>query len=284
MKDHASQFVPDAKEGAEGSLAARSVRLTPQQMRRICDCLCNDLDHADVIYARSNRLVIRYRRDTDTSVVAKFWARPDWRGAVRRSLQLDPSAHEWRNLRRFERAGVRVPKPLGICRVPRNPGHYTEALFLEDLGATTSATEHVKSLIRQGLEDELRSFEDKLIDMMGTLIGARLVDIDHGLINTVVVASGQPVRVDVELARRMWSKRVLRGAYGRMMGHLVATYTFAVQPDTQRATDFAQRLARRLAAPTQVLRLAGTYVLAMMDNQRVIWGIDTSIQLPPEWR
>jgi hypothetical protein len=153
-------------------------------------------------------------------------------------------------------------------------------LFLEDLGKTISATEFVKHLIRDTHEDRVREFEVQLIKMTCAMVGAGIVDPDHGLINTVVPESGEPVRLDLEMARGSWHSALRRQAYGRMIGHLVSTYAFAVQPDTSRATAFALRLAERLRPAPRVLRDAARYVNAMMDEQLRSANIDTRLDLP----
>ena len=262
-----------------GAAMPRS-ELTGEQMRQVLAHVCDDFEHANIIYQRDNRTVIRAMAAPQTSIIVKLWARPDWRGTLRRLFKMSPADYEWHNLQRFARAGIRVPKPLGFCRVRRHQHNFTDALFLEDLGETTSATEHVKLLIRAMEEKRLRMLEDELIEMTDRMVAAGIVDVDHGLINTVVPHSGEPIRLDLEMARTLWMPSLYWRAYGRMIGHLVSTYAFAVQPNTSRTTDFAQRLQQRLRPSKRTLSWAKKYVGAMMNEQRRVWNIDTRVRLP----
>jgi hypothetical protein len=59
----------------------------------------------------------------------------------------------------------------------------------------------LKQLIQTGQEQQVLRFENVMIEMTEQILAARMIDVDHGLVNIVVQTSGRPVRLDFELAR-----------------------------------------------------------------------------------
>jgi hypothetical protein len=68
--------------------------------------------------------------------------------------------------------------------------------------------------------------------------------------------------------------------YAEMLGRMIAMHAFAVQPDVDRMTRFAERLRTRLKPPTSVFRQAGIHARGMMQRQLQETGIDTRLVLP----
>lgn len=169
--------------------------------------------------------------------------------------------------------------PLGYFRVEPSIAGYTDVLFMEDMGDCESATEHLKRLIRAAAERQVLDFENPLIELTAQIVEAGMPDVDHGMLNIVVQSSGKPVKLDVELARKMVWPRLFPGMYGRMLGRLIGLHAFAVQPDVDRTARFAKRLCARLKPPASVLRRAGTCAREMMKKQRHSIGIDTQLDL-----
>ena len=111
------------------------------------------------------------------------------------------------------------------------------------------------------------------------MVRAGLVDTDHRLPNFVTLPSGWPVRLDFELARRHRIPALTRRAYGIMLGTLVGSHAFAVQPDGARTRAFAARLLQHLRPPARAWRVARERVAAMLARQRREAGIDTCVIL-----
>jgi hypothetical protein len=65
--------------------------------------------------------------------------------------------------------------------------------------------------------------------------------------------------------------------YGRMLGRLMGSYTFAVQPDDQRVRRFAQQLASQLGPPRRAMRVAQRYLDAMLAEQKARKNIDMNV-------
>ena len=239
---------------------------------------------AGVLYRTSERMLVRYRSSHGgASVMMKMWARPGWRGVLRRLTGSSNCQREYAALVTVHRAGVRVPRPIGWCRLWNDPGGFTEALFMEDLGRCSSSTEYLKEIIRQGREDLVREFDENVIHMTKVILAAGILDPDHGLVNIVLTADGHLARLDMELARKVLGpmRTVRYRLWGEMIGRLIATYTFAVQPDSGRAVRFAHALDEHLSLSASVRRAAARFVHRMMRHQRKTTGIDTTVAL--EW-
>jgi hypothetical protein len=231
----------------------------------------------EVLKRGKNRTIFRWRDDNGDSVVAKFWKRPDLKGRVRRCLGIDSASHEWRSLIRLDRAGLRVPRPLGRCRLPPNHQAFTEAVIMEDVGDCGDAMNYIKSLISGGDEEKIESVEQQLIEMTTAILAAGMIDTDHGLFNVLARSDGELIRMDLEMARWVGVPQIFEGMYGRMLGRLLGTYTFTVQPDDQRVRRFAQRLVSQLGPPRRAMQVAQRYLDALLAEQKARKNIDMQV-------
>lgn len=255
--------------------------ITAQQMSAWTRHFCTgELQHEILQDKRPDSVVVRLKPGDAETVIAKFWNRRGLRGVLRRLTRTDPVSKEVGALRRFSRSRVRVPKVLGHWQVSDRSLPYTGALFLEDLGECILAMEHVKTLIRDGKEDELHDFEEQLIDITRNVLAAGIVDMDHTLINMVVNSSLELYRLDYEVGKKVLFRGLASGAYGHMLGRMLASYTYAVQPDAARTNRFAKRLVDALRPPASVLKHATAYVDRAMDEQHATMGIRTEVTLP----
>ena len=256
-------------------------KLTPAQMVRCLDELRAEYENAEVIYRRKDRIVIRWREAaSDESLIIKMWSRPDLKGRLRGLLHISSCHHEWRTLVRLSAVNMAAPHPLGYCRLTPSIAGYTEALFIEDLGECASATDYLKQLIHTGQEQKVLRFENVMIEMTEQILTAGMVDVDHGLANIVMQASGRPVRLDFELSRRVIWPRLFPIMYGDMLGRLIVLHAFAVQPHTDRTTRFAERLCEHLHPPRRSLVQAGIHIRKYLKEQFENTGIDTRLTLP----
>ncbi len=255
--------------------------LTRVQVDQCLNALRASIDDANVISRRDNRIVIRWLgSETGNSIIIKMWSRPDLNGSLRRLMGIAACNHEWRNLVRMSDAGMAVPRPLGFSRVVPGIAGYTDVLFMEDLGTCELATEHLKRLIQAGQVQQALDFENVQIEMTEQMLKVGMLDVDHGMHNIVVQSSGRPVKLDVELGRRVIWPELFPAMYGIMLGRMIAMHAFAVQPDAGQITRFAERLRERLKPPIAVLKRAGTYARGMMCKQLHESGIDTQLILP----
>jgi hypothetical protein len=142
------------------------------------------------------------------------------------------------------------------------------------------AIDHVKSLIDRSDWEMMRQIEDQMIDPTCGMVRAGVLDTDHGVLNLVVTPSGRPIKLDLEIARRVIFSGLAAGRLGGMIGRLVATYGFALRPDMEKARVFAMRLAEKPGASARSLRVAKSYIERMMDKQLREKGIDGRICLP----
>ncbi len=242
--------------------------------------LAQSLD-VELLANNDNRRVVRLATD-DGSVIVKLWARPDLQSRLRRLWKSASVHREWNGLLRAHELRVRAPVPLGLAQLPANAGGFTDAIVMGDLGQHEVAIEHLKRLYQANHVAEAQRFEDGLIEMTVRLVGGGLLDADHGLINVVALEDGRPARIDLELARCVRDVQRQPRLLAVMVGHLLATHTFSIQPETALTRAFADRLLARLPLNDAVLQRVGDYVQSRLDLQRLADGITTPIDLP--WR
>lgn len=242
------------------------------------EALHADEQDLELLKAVPGRTVVRVRRRRAPPVIVKWWARLDLVGALRARTRTASWDHEWRSLRALHQAGVPVPRPVSLLQVDE-AGVPVHAVLMEDLGRCSVALDHVKALAAGGDDEALRAFDAALIDLTARIVEAGYVDPDHRLNNVVVDPTGRPLRLDVELARPA-SRALSPVAHGRMLGCLVATYVYAVQPEVRLAERFAAELTRRLEPSWASRRAAARVVRSMLAVQRDGRGIDTRIELP----
>ncbi len=250
-------------------------------MRRVVQAVLGESRQVEVLHRRGDGTVFRWRDGDGASLVVKVWRRPDFLGVVRRCLRIDSASYEWRSMVRLHRAGLHVPQPLGRCRMEANALGFTDAILMEDMGGCTQAAEYIKKLIADGDEMRVESADQQLVEMTAVILAARMIDTDHSLVNIFVRDDGELLRLDFEMARWVGLPRLFRGMYGRMLGRLLSSYTFAVQPDDQRVRRFARGVASKLAPPTRAMQAAQRYLDAMLEEQRARRSID--MRVPNVW-
>ena len=240
---------------------------------------CRNLDEMDIISKRSFRLVVRRESPDGTPVIVKLWARPGWKGAARRLLGQTAARYEFRNLKMMERLGVPAPRAYGYGRAAPNAQGYTDAMVMEDLGQIELAGIYLKGRVQAGDEAAVQHFEDEVIRMTGILTRARVIDFDHSMVN-IVVKDRDPIRLDLEKARRVPWVGLRPKRYGEMIGQLLATYVFAVQPDMARAGHFAEKLFAEIKPAPGIVKLAQAHVDKQLKRQKDGSGIDMALALP----
>lgn len=251
----------------------------PARLRGLVAEVATRVDAHELLSERDCRQVIRVHQDGG-SVVIKFWARPGLRGTIRRRLGRTIAVREYQGLQTLARLGVRVPTPHGFALVGPNPAGFSEAVVMSDLGQVDDATEHFKALVRAGDDAPIRAFEDDLIEITTRMWRGRVLDYDHGLINMVVPASGRPVRLDLEHARVHPLPRLRPDLRTRMLGHLLLTHLFAVQPASHWTESFSQRLLAAVPVNRAIQRGIESYVRRRLARQRAHIDFDVSFTLP----
>jgi hypothetical protein len=254
--------------------------LEPERRRELIRELANGtLRHQELKSRASDCRVLRLQISDTQSVVLKLWNRPGLPGLLRRMTRTLPFHKEQKGIELLQRSGVRVPARLGHERIQELNLSFTDALFLEDLGTCTKAVEHVKKLRREGREEELQRFVDECVDMTRRIVEAGILDLDHHFLNIVATPSGRAARLDLEIARRPWG-RLPSASYGEMLGILIGTFSFAVQPDgPDRVIAFSRALAEALDPPSAVLR-AATIQFEKMRRREREKGFDMMLPLP----
>ncbi len=227
-------------------------------------------------------LIARTQSADGEPVIVKCWNRRGWRGAARRISRTNIGWREYQALRHLHDAGIPCPFPYAYRVLPPQPGvRHTEALISADLGVCRDSTEWFKALLREN-PDAALAFEDRIIEATAAMVANGLLDTDHRLPNFVVPPDGVPVRIDFELCIPVravaWHPRLLGG----MIGTLLGSHVFAVQPMTGRSVDFCRRLLARVPVPARSRRHARMVVATMLERQRRESGIDTPMPFSAE--
>jgi hypothetical protein len=215
------------------------------------------------------------------TVVVKLWNRPGWRGAMRRLTRTNIGFQEYQTLRRLEPQHIGTPRPIAYLRLRDPATPYTEALVSSDLGECRDATEFFKALLRAGRENEAHAFEDAIIRSTAGLLASGLIDTDHRLPNFVVTPQDQPVRLDFELCRATWCVALYPRSVGLMLGTLLGSYAFAVQPDMARVPAFAARLRSATRPSARSRQVAAARLAGMLARQEREIGLRMTV--PDPW-
>ena len=220
----------------------------------------------EVLHQKGTHRVVRYHPANGSSVVVKIWSQPGLKHWIRGVLGIRSVDYEWSNLRRVQELGIPAPRPIGRCRGGRRSG-YTDAIVLEDLGDCVPVMNRIKSYIASGEERRLWELEDEIISLTFEMASNEFYDTDHGVLNLSVCGTCKPVSLDLEMARSSCIPSRRRRLFGRMLGRLLLTYTFSVQPDVERTLRFAERLRKKLDPPRSVMKLANGYLQRHMAIQ-----------------
>lgn len=228
---------------------------------------------------RSSLLTVRATVSDSESVIVKLWDRQGLKDIVRGWCGVNGAQREWRAMSLLYERGVSVPRPVQCVPVSGDGVAHTDAIIIEDLGRCLRVGDELAGMIESRRFEEVIRIENGLIEITRDMIRAGVLDLDHSATNFVLTPEGRVVRLDLEFARCFGYVGLHTGLYGRMLGRLIGTFTFAVQPDLDRAVLFAQRLAEAVDPPRGVLLRAKKYVDDMLAQQLRECGLDYILDL-----
>jgi O-antigen/teichoic acid export membrane protein len=235
----------------------------------------------DVLKERAGDvLVVRSTGPDQMKVVVKLWNRRGMRGWMRRMTRTNSAWREYTALRRLRGRGAQVPETLGYFRLSRSCAPYTEAIVMQDLGQCGDLTEHVKRVRSELGDAALVPIQNELIRSTRELLESDVIDTDHRMPNFVVRPCGSVARVDFEMARRVRCTTNEPVKLGEMLGTLIGSYAFALQPDVSPVLGFAESLAAASKASARARRIARIRVESMLRKQEVEIGVRTVVGLP----
>ncbi len=218
--------------------------------------------------------------DLDTTIILKFWVRPGIKGKLKWGLGKSSAQTEYKALEHLYNHGMRVPQPLGLCRVPACGRPYTESMFMSDLGKTVRGPDYLEDLLKKGETEKADLFLEQMIQITEELLDAKVIDTDHGINNTVVTMEEEPIRIDFEVARIVNDPYQEHQQLAKMIGRYIITYAFVIQPDMEAIIAYAEKLYDRLKIDKKVRGLIRQYTDAAYDLQRTSRGIDYTLELP----
>jgi len=189
------------------------------------------------------------------SVVVKFWRIRNIKERFKAVTHISNGRREWRMHRLIHRAGVKVAEPLFFSRFFMPGLGPCEIMAIEDVGEVESGVAYLKRLITTGLDSEITSFEDRMIDTTIELLELKILDMDNQLNNFLIDSTGRVIRVDFECARRPCCFALRRRKYATMLERLLRSHLHAAYPEIERTKRFMARVATRLSVPTDIRQM-----------------------------
>lgn len=241
--------------------------------------LCIDYDKAEILSNNKDKIIARYKTSNSETIIIKLWSRQHLGGKFRRLIGSSLAENEWNALNHAKSLNINVPKAFGWCQLVNQPKNFTEALIIEDLGDCRIADEYIKHCFSENAIDDLIAFERSVIEMTAKMVEGKLLDVDHSLINIVMSNDNTPYRIDFELAKSVNTFNWHFYSYGKMLGRLLATYSFAVQPQTYRVPEFFEQLCKDISVPSLTIWVAKRHFNEFMDKQEAQYNIKSEIRL-----
>lgn len=239
------------------------------------------LEHSDrsrLLHSKDGRHIYRVASDHG-SVIVKTW---DFRSSLKRLLSFTVSRRMFREahaLKALAETPICAPRLFG--KTPVAPRHWPTyyAIVMEDLGDLSTAMEYLKQLLSSGVAADQQRFEGEVICLTKSLIETGIFERDHSLNNLMVNDGGQLCRVDFECALvRDPNKPPVRDL-GLMLGRLILTHVFAVQPATSLTKKFVERLLDNIQPPPEALTHTRRLLDTELHRQRATQGIETRLSL-----
>lgn len=231
--------------------------------------------------ARGSRWTWRLSRVGGEPVVLKAWRRSKWPAFVYRAGYRRTTAYrEWQMPGRLAECGVRCARSLAYFIMRDGAGAVYEAVVLEDLGECESSMMHLKTAAERGDAAEIHRVNELIVDMTARLVEHGFVDTDHSMTNLVFTPDGSLARLDMEHCQHVgWRMGLSARKCGEMLGVLIGTYAYAVQPRVQLAVAFGHALAKRVRVPQAALNVAQRLVDRMMSEQAAAKQIHSHVEL-----
>ena len=117
------------------------------------------------------------------------------------------------------------------------------------------------------------------MDLTEKMVENRIFDSDHSMVNIVPIQNDTAARLDLECAHIAPRRRLAERIYGLMIGRLIGSYVFTVQPDVSCMSRFSNALLDRLRPSAAVLRTAESQLQEMLSSQLEGSSIDTEFSI-----
>jgi len=224
--------------------------------------------------------LLRLPLKDEGTVIVKLWRIRSDKEKIKWFFRLHGGWKEWRMHSFLYKAGIAIPKPIGFYRFTLRNGEQWETMAIEDLGTTERGLNYIKRLIAEKNEEDIRIFENSLINVTEEFIRIGIFDIDHQLNNFLVNSNSNLFRIDFECAKLKRWKNKLPLQYAEMLARLIASHVYAVQPDVVRTEQFAKALYSRLNLDSRIKAAIENSVTQKLKFQYRNAGINSKVSLP----
>lgn len=234
------------------------------------------------ILGDSSRLVIRYHFNNKSIVVKLFNRKGLWSSIkfnIKYPFKLTTLQREWNALCNLPKHGIKVPGPLGYCKIKDKSIKYKYAIFVEDIGEHKHALDYIKHLIDKNKLTQLLAFEDNLIQFTARIIKAGYIDTDYSLINMIVNNNGELIKTDLEFISIKKTSLLNNYIYSEMIYCLIISYAYAVQPQVDMVVKFFNKLTKEIYFTPRVL----SNIIRKVDRKLIIQCKESDIDTKINW-
>jgi hypothetical protein len=241
---------------------------------------CSDnIDNWEVLMVNDGKVICRFPWTDGKTYILKLWSTQGWQAKFKQWIGNSAVDRELNILRHLAATEIRVPVPVGWKWMSLPGIEYSQATVLEDLGPVVRVLETYKAYRETGDEAAAWDLEEQMINITAGLLENNVVDADHGMVNTIVTANKEVVRLDFEVASIVKNPLAPTKELVEMLRRIMITSAYAMQPDVDRLTSFGQRLLERVPFPITVVKQAHALVNQKMAEQRDQIGLDMRWEL-----
>jgi len=238
-------------------------------------------DKSIKILKKSNRLVVRYKMDNGNSIIIKlFRGKGLWTGikyAVKQAFRITPLQREWYVLNSVIKDTIKMPKPLGFCKIEENNSGYNYGIFVEDMGDNEHALNYIKKLLKEEKDTELSEFENKIIELTSRMIEKGFVDTDQSLSNIDIDQNGELVKIDLEHMRKK-GFLFINSTNAKMLACLIGSFVFAEQPGVKYSKLFYEKVKKEINMSEKVYSKVRVIIDETLNEQYRTCGINTKMK------
>jgi hypothetical protein len=247
-------------------------------IKRLMDRITARDPACEILQDRRGKLVSRITAERGRTIVLKLWPKDGLRQLPKRWFKATAPYAARRAGAYLSQHGIRVPEIYAFTPLPRSVSPvYGYAMCMEDLGNKNGTAHHYcSSLLKSNEPNELAEMEEAILGLTSRMLQIKSIDVDHRMINLYVTDDREVAKVDLELVRTSRDPGRHPKEVALMLGHLMGSFTFTVQPDKDRAGRFAARVLR-LSRDKRTRTLALNKAMGMLETQRRQTNIEPSL-------
>ncbi len=235
--------------------------------------------HSNATLIQQGRGKYSYRvKIKEKDFFLKIWQHTGTKERIKHFIRIDNSSSEYRNANHLRSRGIRVPEIFFFARVSEK--HLlTNIHVTEFISTNLTAFQYIKENCLSKTFKEVTHFSDNILTLTEDIINAGIIDPDHRLKNIMVNVNGDPVKIDLEIAFKNSRFSLHRKGLCDMLGTLIYSYVFAVQPNIELASQFTSSVYKRFNLDNHSKKVINNIVMPLLEKQLKETGIDSRFNL-----